>query len=207
MRLLKFASRYHEPDRLETKRTILQRPQAGDYKAWAQLRRESADFLRPFEPTWTADELTKSTFRARLRRQEADIASGRGLPWFLFDRENPEILLGGLTISNIRRGVAETGTLGYWMGRAFADKGLMKEALLRVCDDVFSVHGLHRIEAATIFENQQSQGLLKRCGFREEGTARRYLRINGEWRDHILFARLAEDKLQNKSITEAEKSL
>ncbi|MEP1206649.1 MAG: GNAT family protein [Rhizobiaceae bacterium] len=195
MRLLNFASRYPEPARLITKRTILQRPQPQDYTAWAKLRRDSADFLRPFEPAWTADELTRSAFRARLRRQEADIASGRGLPWFIFDRKNPEILFGGLTVSNIRRGVAETGSLGYWMGREFAHQGYMKEAVLAVCDDVFNIHHLHRIEAATVLENEQSQGLLRRCGFQQEGIARRYLRINGEWRDHILFARLAEDQL------------
>jgi ribosomal-protein-alanine N-acetyltransferase len=194
MRLLQFASRYPEPARLITPRTVLQRPQANDYQAWADLRRDSADFLRPFEPAWTPDELSKSSFRARLRRQEADISSGRGLPWFIFDRDNPQTLLGGLTISNIRRGVAETGTLGYWMGRNFANQGYMKEALLAVCEDVFTVHHLHRIEAATVPENEQSQGLLRRCGFREEGMARKYLRINGAWRDHILFARLAEDR-------------
>ena len=195
MRLLSFASRYPEPNRLLTERTILQRPQPQDYQAWAQLRRDSADFLRPFEPSWTPDELTKSAYRARLRRQEADIASGRGLPWFIFDRDNPQILFGGLTVSNIRRGVAETGSLGYWMGRKYANQGFMKEAVLAVCEDVFKVHHLHRIEAATVLENKQSQGLLKRCGFQEEGIARRYLRINGEWRDHILFARLSEDQV------------
>ena len=158
------------------------------------MRGESANFLRPFEPAWTPDELSKSAFRARLRRQESDISSGRGLPWFVFNRENPDVLMGGLTISNIRRGVAETGTLGYWMGEKFADQGYMKEALLAVCEDVFNVHNLHRIEAATVLENKQSQGLLRRCGFQEEGVARKYLRINGEWRDHILFARLAEDR-------------
>ncbi|NRB29511.1 MAG: GNAT family N-acetyltransferase [Rhizobiaceae bacterium] len=194
MRLLQFASRYPEPARLITARTILQRPQANDYQSWADLRGESANFLRPFEPAWTPDELSKSAFRARLRRQEADISSGRGLPWFVFNRENPDVLMGGLTISNIRRGVAETGTLGYWMGEKFADQGYMKEALLAVCEDVFNVHNLHRIEAATVLENKQSQGLLRRCGFQEEGVARKYLRINGEWRDHILFARLAEDR-------------
>lgn len=194
MRLLQFASRYPEPARLVTDRTILQRPQAGDYQSWADLRGESADFLRPYEPAWTPDELTKSAFRSRLRRQEADISSGRGLPWFIFNRDNPGILMGGLTISNIRRGVAETGTLGYWMGEKFANQGYMKEALLAVCEDIFRVHNLHRIEAATVLENKQSQGLLRRCGFHEEGVARKYLRINGEWRDHILFARLAEDR-------------
>ena len=194
MRLLQFASRYPEPAHMITPRTVLQSPQSGDYQAWANLRRESADFLRPFEPAWTPDELSKSAFHARLRRQEADISSGRGLPWFIFDRENPHILLGGLTISNIRRGVAETGTLGYWMGRRFANRGFMKEALLAVCEDAFSVHHLHHIEAATVLENEQSQGLLRRCGFHEEGLAHKYLHINGQWRDHILFARLAGDR-------------
>ena len=195
MRLLKFASRYPEPSRLETERTVLQRPLMAHYQAWADLRRRSADFLRPFEPQWTHDELSKSAFRARLRRHEADIVSGRGLPWFLFDSFNPDILLGGLTISNIRRGVSETGTLGYWMGENHAGKGLMREALLAVCEDLFEVQKLHRIEAATVLENQRSQGLLTRCGFQQEGIARQYLRINGAWRDHVLFARLAEDEI------------
>lgn len=195
MRLLSFASRYPEPSRLETERTLLQRPQMADYQIWANLRRESSEFLKPYEPQWSQDELSKSAFRARLRRQEADIVSGRGLPWFLFDRFNPDILLGGLTISNIRRGVSDTGTLGYWMGEEHAGKGLMKEALLAVCTNLFDVHKLHRIEAATVLENHRSQGLLTSCGFQQEGIARQYLRINGSWRDHILFARLAEDQI------------
>lgn len=193
MRLLSFASRYPEPSQLETERTILQRPQMANYQVWADLRRESSEFLKPFEPQWSHDELSKSAFRARLRRQEADIVSGRGLPWFLFDRYNPDVLLGGLTISNIRRGVSDTGTLGYWMGEKYAGNGLMKEALLAVCMNLFEVHKLHRVEAATVLENQRSQGLLMSCGFQQEGIARQYLRINGTWRDHILFARLAED--------------
>ena len=195
MRLLNFATRHPEPGRLETRRTVLQRPQPNDFQAWADLRRESADFLQPFEPSWAADELSRSAFRARLRRHEADIASGRGLPWFLFDRHRPDILLGGITISNIRHGVAETGTLGYWMGEEHAGKGLMKEALLAVCGELIEVHHLHRIEAATVLNNERSQALLTRCGFKQEGMARQYLRINGVWRDHNLFARLAEDQL------------
>ncbi|MGI9364254.1 MAG: GNAT family N-acetyltransferase [Rhizobiaceae bacterium] len=195
MRLLSFASRYPEPSQLETERTILQRPQMANYQVWADLRRESSEFLKPFEPRWSHDELSKSAFRARLRRQEADIVSGRGLPWFLFDRYNPDVLLGGLTISNIRRGVSDTGTLGYWMGEKYAGNGLMKEALLAVCMNLFEVHKLHRVEAATVLENQRSQGLLMSCGFQQEGIARQYLRINGTWRDHILFARLAEDRI------------
>ena len=195
MRILKFASRFPEPEPLSSERVTLQRPTLLDFEDWSALRRRSANFLQPFEPRWTHDELSRAAFKARLRRQEAEISSGRGLPWFLFSRTKDPLLLGGLTVSNIRRGVSETGTLGYWMGEEFAGQGYMKEALLVVCQSLFETHNLHRIEAATVLENERSQSLLLRCGFRQEGVARRYLKINGSWRDHLLFARLADDKL------------
>lgn len=193
MRLLNFKSRYKEPSRLETRRMILRRPAPEDFSAWSNLRRNSADFLRPFEPTWAPDELSRAAFRSRLRRQESEITSGRGLPWFLFKAEDNSTLLGGLTISNIRRGVAETGTIGYWMGETFAGQGYMHEALEAICEDAFTTHRLHRLEAATVLENERSQRLLAKSGFRQEGVARRYLKIDGNWRDHLLFARLSDD--------------
>lgn len=196
MRLLKFASKYPEIQSVETQRLILRRPQSTDYHAWAELRRSSAGFLRPFEPLWAHDELSRNAFRSRLRQQDADITSGRGLPWFLFDKASPETLMGGLTISNIRRGVADTGTLGYWMGEPFAGQGYMSEAVHAVCSNAFEVHNLHRIEAATVLENERSQRLLLNCHFQKEGLARKYLRIDGNWRDHILFARLADDPVE-----------
>ncbi len=128
-----------------------------------------------------------------MRRQEADINSGRGLPWFLFDRANPEILFGGLTLSNIRHGVAQTATLGYWMGQPYAGHGYMREAVDAIAAHVFEVHNLHRIEAATLVDNMRSQKLLEKCKFQREGIARSYLKINDEWHDHVLFARLASD--------------
>jgi len=193
MRLISFASRFPEPAVIETERVLLLRPHIDHYNEWANLRRESADFLRPFEPKWARDELSRSAFRQRLRRQEAEINAGRGLPWFLFMKSCPQTLLGGLTLSNIRHGVAETATLGYWMGAVFAGQGLMKEAVLAVCDCAFQKHRLHRIEAATVLENERSQRLLESCGFHHEGMARAYLKINGAWRDHHLFARLSTD--------------
>jgi len=193
MRLLNFASRHAEPEQLVTARVVLKRPTANHFNEWSELRRKSASFLQPFEPKWTSDELSRSAYKARLRRHEAEITSGRGLPWFLFSNTTTPRLLGGLTISNIRRGVADTGTLGYWMGEEFAGKGYMKEALLAVAQCAFDAHGLHRIEAATVLDNERSQSLLTRCGFQREGVARRYLKINGTWRDHVLFARLSDD--------------
>ncbi|MEO1399515.1 MAG: GNAT family protein, partial [Pseudomonadota bacterium] len=162
-----------------------------------RLRRDSADFLRPYEPQWTRDELSRSAFRARLRRQESEITSGRGIPWLLFldpkENDGSSALIGGLSLSNIRRGVSDTATLGYWMGERYAGQGYMAEAVRAVCAYAFNHLGLHRIEAATVLDNERSQRLLARCGFVEEGIARGYLKIAGDWRDHRLYARLASD--------------
>ena len=171
---------------------MLRRPETGDFPKWVELREASRDFLQPYEPTWARDEFSMANWRARLRRHEAEIAQGRSLPWFLFSHERE--LLGGITVSNIRRGVADTGTLGYWMGAPHAGKGFMSEAVRAIADDLFTTHRLHRIEAAAVTDNEASQRLLLRCGFKREGLARGYLRIDGQWRDHDLFARLADSQ-------------
>lgn len=195
MRLLKFTQAHQGPQWLETQRLVLRQPRADDFEAWAQLRGESADFLQPFEPSWTPNELSRSSWRFRMRRMEAEVASGRALPWFLFLRDEPDILVGGLTISNIRRRVAQAGSLGYWMGARYAAKGFMSEAVNAAAICAFKDHDLHRIEAATVPENEASRTVLERCGFHHEGVARSYLRIAGNWRDHHLYARLAGDRL------------
>ena len=100
--------------------------------------------------------------------------------------------MGALTLSNVRRGVAQTATLGYWMGKPFARQGYMTGAVKLMLDVAFRHLWLHRIEAACLPSNQASIGLLGKCGFAPEGLARGYLKIAGEWRDHLLFARLAE---------------
>ncbi|MEL7228966.1 MAG: GNAT family protein [Pseudomonadota bacterium] len=192
MRLIKLRPDQKDVPDLETARLHLRRPTMGDFEAWAALRQRSADFLKPFEPLWPADELSRHSYRERLRRQSADISSGRALPWFLFDRENDE-MVGGLSVTNIRRGVAQAGTVGYWMGVEHAGQGLMAEALAACCTYCFRHAGLNRLEAGTVLRNERSQRLLRKTGFVEEGIARAYLCINGTWEDHILFAKLASD--------------
>ncbi len=190
MKLLKMSSSESYPEDIYTDRLILRRPKLSDFEQWSDLRQMSADFLQPYEPRWANDELSRSSFKARLRRQEADINSGRGLPWFVLANNSKPKLLGGLTLSNIRRGVAQAATLGYWMGEPFAGLGYMSEAVTAVSASAFEVHRLHRIEASTVLNNTRSQGLLKKCGFEREGVAKSYLKINGQWEDHILFARI-----------------
>ena len=192
LRLLRPGNASPEVPPLETERLTLRVPALTDYRAWARLRRDSAAFLQPWEPLWTADELSRATFRSRIRSQTAQIAQGRALPYFLFERAT-DTLLGGLTVSNVRRGVAQAGTLGYWMGRPYAGQGFMREAVAAVCEHLHGAQGLHRIEAATIASNARSVALLERCGFRCEGVARAYLKIDDRWQDHLLYARIKGD--------------
>ncbi len=174
------------------RRILLRPPQPADWADWARLRAESREFLTPWEPTWSADELTRNAFRRRLRRYARDARDGFGFAFFVFSRDQ-EALLGGLTLSNIRRGVTQSASLGYWMGKAHAGRGIMSEAVCALLPFAFDELRLHRVEAACLPENERSKGVLRRAGFSEEGYARQYLRIDGRWQDHVLFAMLAND--------------
>lgn len=171
---------------------VLRAPQIGDYQAWAELRAESRTFLTPWEPTWNRDDLTKISFRRRLKHYARDMRDDLAYPFFIF-RADDEALLGGVTVSNVRRGVAQSCSLGYWVGRPHAGQGVMTIALGALVPYIFDSLGLHRIEAACLPSNTASMRVLQKCGFEREGYARRYLRINGAWQDHVLFALLAED--------------
>jgi ribosomal-protein-alanine N-acetyltransferase len=170
----------------------LRAPQPADYAEWAELREASRAFLAPWEPTWPADDLTRAAFRRRLRRYAEDQRADLAYPFFLF-RQSDNTLVGGLTLGNIRRGVAQAGSLGYWMGAHYARQGYMTAAVRALVGFAFTSLRLHRIEAACIPANAASIRLLERNGFSREGYAREYLCINGVWRDHLLYARLSGD--------------
>jgi ribosomal-protein-alanine N-acetyltransferase len=173
----------------------LRAPEMRDFEAWAALRSASRAFLRPWEPTWPANDLTRSAFRARLRRYSQDVRADAAYPFYIF-RTSDGALLGGLTLGQIRRGVAQTGSLGYWMGEPFAGKGYMTTAVRALLPYAFTALRLRRIEAACLPENLASIRLLERVGFTREGYARSYLCIAGAWRDHLLYAILAEDEVK-----------
>jgi ribosomal-protein-alanine N-acetyltransferase len=173
-------------------RVTLRAPASGDYIAWAALRGASRAFLAPWEPTWPPDDLTRAAFRRRLRRYARESREDASRPFFVFRAEDGA-LMGSCILSNIRRGVAQAGTLGYWIGQAFAGKGYMTEAVKGMIGYAFDELGLHRIEAACLPSNEPSRRLLTRVGFTEEGYARAYLKINGRWEDHVLFGLLFSD--------------
>ena len=164
----------------------------GDFPEWSQLRASSRSFLEPWEPTWPDDDLTQTAFRRRLKRQEEDIARDEAYAFLIFDQTS-EQLLGGVTLGGVRRGVSQTGTLGYWMGAPHAGKGRMTRAVAATVEFAFGKLRLHRVEAACIPGNAPSIALLERNGFRREGYARGYLKIDGAWRDHVLFGLIESD--------------
>jgi len=171
---------------------VLRAPQMSDYAEWAALREASRDFLTPWEPTWPPDDLTRASYRRRIRRYAEDQRSDLAYPLFVF-RKSDNVLLGGLTLANIRRGCAQAGNLGYWMEAAYSRQGYMTAAVKLVIPFAFETLRLHRVEAACIPGNVASVRLLEKTGFRREGFAREYLCIDGAWQDHLLYARLKHD--------------
>lgn len=178
---------------IATERLILRLPQHSDFRDWSALRRESADFLVPWEPAWATDHLSRKAFTNRVYWATRALAQGSALPVFLIRRED-ERLIGAITLDNIRRGPAQAGTLGYWIGAAFARQGYMREAIRAVVHHAFTELDLSRIEAACLPENAASRGVLEGAGFKYEGVAQSYLQINGRWRNHVLYANLRGDR-------------
>jgi ribosomal-protein-alanine N-acetyltransferase len=170
---------------------VLRMPQMQDFEEWAALREASHDFLTPWEPVWPEDDLTRSAFRRRIRRYGEDLRSDQGYAFLVF-RSSDGVMVGGLTLANIRRGVAQAGSVGYWMGLPFIRQGHMTAAVRALIPFAFKTLHLHRLEAACIPTNNASMRLLEKTGFMREGYAREYLCINGRWQDHLLYARLAD---------------
>jgi ribosomal-protein-alanine N-acetyltransferase len=172
--VFRFLSRQSDAVELVSDRHLLRLPRFHDYRQWSQLRSESP-------------------FRARVLRNEQEFSSGQAVPLLVFSREE-KVLLGGLTVGYIRRGAAQCCMVGYWMGERHAGKGHMLGALKLAIPYIFSSLQLHRIEAACIPDNTRSIRLLEKAGFQQEGYLREYLKINGEWRDHVMYSLLAADK-------------
>lgn len=170
---------------------ILLRPgEPRDADAWIELRERSKSHLTQWEPDWPSDEVTPDVFRIRLKAQDRERRSGRALPLFVFDaRESSSpILVGGVSLSAIRYGAACSADIGYWVGDDYLRQGFGLAAVQAVIDHAFNKLALNRLQAACQPGNVASRRLLKKAGFDEEGFACDYLFINGDWRDHCLYA-------------------
>lgn len=185
---------YDPPEPIIGRKVTLRVPDMADFEGWARLRGASRDFLVPWEPAWPPDDLTRPAFRRRVARYRQDWREDQGYALFVYRNEDGA-LVGGITLTNIRRGVAQTVSLGYWMGEAFAGKGYMAAGVRTLIPYAFGALGFRRIEAACVPTNEASVRLLERVGFTREGLARQYLCINGAWMDHTLYGLVKGDAL------------
>ena len=180
------------PTRLEGGAVFLRPPQGAEFASWSELRSLSRDYLTPWEPAWPEDALTEAAYLRRVRRLSTEWKIDDGYSFHIFRRDDA-LLVGGIGLTQVRRGVAQAGTLGYWIGQPYQGRGFTTEAVKLVANFAFNHLHLHRVEAACLPENMPSRRVLEKAGFVREGYARRYLQIAGEWRDHLTFALLKED--------------
>ena len=175
--------------RMETERLILRAPHRKDHEEWVRVREGSREHLERWEPSWSEHEFTPRSFRRRVRWYSEGAKTDTSYSFFV--RLRDDTLIGGVTLDAVRRGTTQRAVLGYWLGKAFTGHGYMTEAVRAAVEYGFNKLDLHRIEAASIPENVSSIRVLERAGFEREGYMRSYIRIDGEWQDHLLFARLA----------------
>ena len=167
---------------------ILRAPKPSDYVQWQQVREKSHAFLQPYEPRWSSRDLSRQVFDARLRRGLWNARSGSEFSFLIFVVDDgAEKLSGGITLSNIRQRVSLHANVGYWMSVDAAGKGVMTRAVGALLPFVFNQLGLHRLHAACLPHNTASRRVLEKNGFKEEGFADHYLKIDGAWRDHVLY--------------------
>lgn len=179
--------------KIETERLTLRTPIHSDFRNWTSLRVKSREYLTKWEPSWAEDHLSRKAFTNRVYWSQRSVTSGTAVPLFLIRRED-DALIGAITLDNIRRGPAQSGTLGYWTGQPYARQGYMREAILAIVHHAFNRMDLSRIEAACLPENAASRRLLEKSGFKYEGVAQSYLQIDGRWRTHVLYAALRSDR-------------
>lgn len=167
-------------------RVTLKFPAPDDYTKWSRVRAKNQKFLTPYEPEWPEDCLTKTFFARRLERQQRQWNTGSGA-FFLIHHKTDRDIIGGINLNDIRLGAARHATLGYWLDEDYQGQGYMAESARLVIDYAFNVLKLRRLNAASLPQNDRSKHLLEKLGFEEEGYAKAYLQINGQWQDHILF--------------------
>lgn len=201
---------------LESQRILLRIPQPRDWQAWRDLRAQSRDFLKPWEPTWAPEALTFEYYANETRRQWREWKEGKSYNLLILLKETPQDpfalfgkktdartvepddsklrLVGAVSLTHIERGAAQKGRIGYWIGHPYVRRGLMTDALRLILPFAFETLLLHRIEASCMPANEPSRKLLAKLGFAEEGTAKAYLRIAGKWEDHVLCGKVKKDE-------------
>ncbi|MFT7764717.1 GNAT family N-acetyltransferase [Clavibacter tessellarius] len=168
---------------------IVMRPaRLGDAAALAEAYRENREHLRPFEPARTDAFFTAAGQRAQLAGRVAERAAGSGLPYLVVEGDR---VVGRCDLFAVKRGAAQSASLGYWIHRERQGAGLATAAAEQAVR-IARAAGLHRLEASTLVGNVGSEHVLRRAGFQAIGVAAAYLRIDGTWCDHTLWQRVVD---------------
>lgn len=175
---------------------IVLRPiRARDQRAWREVSSRNREWLRRWEATVPPPPPgrvagPRPTFRQMVRFLRAEASAGRMLPFVVTYRG---ALVGQLTVGGITWGSMCSANIGYWIDEAVAGRGIMPTAVALATDHCFRVLGLHRVEVCIRPENTPSRRVVEKLGFREEGLRARYLHIDGDWRDHLVYVLTAEE--------------
>ena len=178
--------------RLSGERIHLRPPKRRDALKWQKLRLSSKDFLIPWEPSWDNFSCSRRAYMRFLKNSNYLANMDRAYSFLIFNNIDKD-LLGGINVGNVRRGVSQSASIGYWIGKKYSRKGYMYEALKILLPSLFIDLRLNRVEATILEENIASKNLLTKIGFKKEGKLRNYLKINGSWRDHIIYGLLQND--------------
>ena len=161
-----------------------------DARAWDEVRRRNRDWLVPWDATSPDPRAAPVSFRALVRRYNAQARLGEALPWLL---TVDGTLAGQVNVAGIVRGSALSAHIGYWIAREHAGHGYVPTGVALAIDHCFFVLGLHRVEINIRPENVASLRVVQKLGLRSEGLRERYLHIDGDWRDHLCFAITVEE--------------
>lgn len=178
------------PAKLSEGRVRLRPIQVRDAEAWYELRARNHAWLTSWEATTPGGSSQPLTFKQMVRRLRREARAGRVLPFAVLYEGK---LVGQLTVANIIWGSVCSASMGYWVDQQHAGRGIIPTAVALATDHCFKVVGLHRMEVAIRPENHASLRVVEKLGFRPEGLRPSYLHIDGEWRDHLLFALNAEE--------------
>lgn len=173
---------------IETERLIIRLADVADVHEVIRYYRENRDHLQPFSPTYPADFLDESTWLEQVRNRLPEFAAGEGFRAFLFARDSPNRIAGNLNLTQVTRGAFQACVLGYNLAADAQGNGYMTEAVRGAVAFAFESWKLHRVAANYMPRNTRSAAVLERCGFKVEGHAAAYLRIDGRWEDHVLTA-------------------
>ena len=179
---------------LQSEQFALRPFQADDYVQWMTLRRQSRDFLSPWEGAWDEAALSEETYHEMLARYAYEASIDKSY-YFAVLNQSDQSLLGGVQVADIKRGGFQSGSLGYWIGEKYARHGIMTSALPIMLGYSFLHLKLHRVEAVVHPKNEASIGLLEKFQFVCEGMARSCICLDGIWQDHWLYSLLETDFL------------